>query len=82
MTFDWSCALSLAGIRTEMDFSGKSLKALMKRADRVGAAHVMIVGSQEMEDGAVVVRNMQTKEQTNIPINGIVGHIQNYLAAE
>lgn len=80
--FEWACALSLAGIRTEMDFSGKSLKALMKRADRLGAAHVMIVGSREIEDGAVVVRNMQTKEQTPVPIDGMVGHIQKYLAAE
>ena len=43
-TYEWSCALGREGIRTEIDFSDKSLKALMKRANRVGAAHVLMVG--------------------------------------
>lgn len=78
-TFDWSCALAARGVRTEIDFSDKSLKALMKRADRTGAAHVMIVGTREMEEGAVVLRNMRTKEQTAVPVDGLVDHVQNYL---
>jgi histidyl-tRNA synthetase len=78
-TFEWSCALGLEGIRTEIDFSDKSLKALMKRANRIGAANVMIVGSQEIEEGAVLLRNMRTKEQVTIPIEGMVNHIKKYL---
>ena len=77
--FDWSCALGLAGIKTETDFSGKSLKALMKRADRVGAEHVLIAGSQELEAGVLVLRNMNTKEQVPVPIDGMVNHIKQYL---
>ncbi len=80
ITFEWSCALALEGVRTEIDFSGKSLKALMKRANRIGAAHVLIVGGAEIESGAVVVRNMATKEQKTIPIDGVVNHIKTYLA--
>ncbi|MDA3897856.1 MAG: histidine--tRNA ligase [Desulfobacteraceae bacterium] len=80
-TFEWSCALSVAGIRTEIDFSGKSLKALMKRANRINAANVLIVGSQEIEAGAVVLRNMATKEQVTIPIDGMVNHIKKHLAS-
>lgn len=79
ITFEWSCALGLAGIRTEIDFSDKSLKALMKRANRIGASHVLIIGSQEINDGAVVIRNMETKEQATIPIDGLVHHIKTYL---
>jgi len=78
-TFEWSCALSLSGIRTEIDFSDKSLKALMKRANRINAANVLIVGSQEIEEGAVVLRNMQTKEQITVPIDGMVHRIKKYL---
>ena len=77
--FDWSCALGLAGIMTETDFSAKSLKALMKRADRVGAKYVLIAGSQEMETGALVLRNMNTKEQVSVPIDRMVDHIKQYL---
>ncbi len=78
-TFAWSCALGREGIRTEIDFSDKGLKALMKRANRVGAAYVMIVGTQEVEEGAVLLRNMETKEQIAIPIDGLVDQVKKYL---
>jgi histidyl-tRNA synthetase len=78
-TFEWSCALSVERIRTEIDFSDKSLKALMKRANRISAANVLIVGTQEIEEGAVVLRNMATKEQVTIPIDGMVNHIKKHL---
>jgi histidyl-tRNA synthetase len=77
--FEWSCALGLAGIKTETDFSGKSLKALMKRADRTGTSHVLIAGSQEIEAGVLMLRNMRTKEQTPVPIDRMVDHIKQYL---
>ena len=79
--FGWSCALSKEGIKTEIDFSGKSLKALMKRANRIGAAHVLIAGSQELESKALILRNMQTKEQVAVPSEGLVNHIKKILMA-
>lgn len=78
-TFAWSCDLAARGIRTETDFSGKSLKALMKRADRMGAAHVLMIGTREMADGAVVVRNMTTKAQTAMPVDGLADRMEVYL---
>jgi histidyl-tRNA synthetase len=74
--FEWTCALVREGIGTEMDFSGKSLKALMKRADKLGAAHVLIVGEKELEDGSVILRNMATKEQASIPMANVVRKIK------
>jgi histidyl-tRNA synthetase len=55
-----------------MDFSDRSLKSQMKRADRLGATYVLIIGNKELEQGAVVFRNMRTKEQESIGIDGIV----------
>jgi len=78
--FTWSCTLSLSGIKTEIDFTGKSLKALMKRADRLSARFVLIAGDQELKDGSVVVRNMETKEQMPVPIEEMLDHIQQILA--
>lgn len=75
VAFDWSCALGLAGITAEMDLSGKSLKSLMKRADRLGAAYVLIVGANELDKGEVLLRNMATKEQTVLSLAGIVEKI-------
>ncbi len=76
----WATALSMAGIPTEIDLSGRSLKSLMKRADRLNAAHVLIVGEEEFKQGNVILRNMETKEQHSISIDGIVENIQNIIS--
>jgi histidyl-tRNA synthetase len=55
-----------------MDFAGRSLKSQMKRADRLGAAYVLMVGEQELSEGAVQLRNMRTSEQEQLPMEGIV----------
>lgn len=81
MAYDWSCDLSLAGVRTEIDFSGRSLKALMKRADRLQAAYVLIAGDQELDAGAVIVRDMKTKAQESVPMDRLAGHIRNIVAS-
>jgi histidyl-tRNA synthetase len=76
MAFEWICRLSRRGIATEMDFEDRSLKKQMKRANRLGAAYVLIVGDKELEDGAVILRDMATKEQISLPIDGIVDKVK------
>jgi len=46
-------------LAAEMDFEGRSLKAQMSMADRLGAAYAVIVGDKELEAGAVQVRPMR-----------------------
>jgi histidyl-tRNA synthetase len=48
----------------------------MKRADRLGAKHVLIVGDDEIKQGSVILRNMITKEQVSIPIKSVVENIK------
>jgi histidyl-tRNA synthetase len=72
LAFEWICAFGNEGIRAELDFNGKSLKSLMKRADRLAAGHALIVGDEELEKGTAILRNMQTKTQISIPIGGLV----------
>jgi histidyl-tRNA synthetase len=79
LAFEWKSALCLEGIKTEMDFSDKSLKSQMKRADRLGATHVLIVGDNEIKQGSVILRNMTTKEQMSIPIERVVEYIKSKL---
>ena len=74
--FKWFCDLGRDGIRVEMDLSGRSLKSLMKRADRLGAAHVIIVGDKELEEGSVIMRDMRTKEQSSIPLTNLVESVK------
>ncbi len=72
MAFDWTCALARKGIRMEMDLGERSLKSMMKRAGRLGASHVLILGDQELAGGAAILRDMETKTQTPVPMDKAV----------
>ena len=75
--YHWSTDLNLKGIRCEIDYRGKSLKALMKRADKLGAKYVLIAGEKEIKENALILRDMNTREQISIsadnPVADIVG---------
>jgi histidyl-tRNA synthetase len=73
--FSWSCELSKAGVRTEMDFSGRSLKALMKRAGRMNARYVLIFGDSELQGKVALLRDMVSSEQVAISLDKIVSRI-------
>lgn len=79
VAFEWVCALSTRGIHIEMDMADRSLKSQMKRADKFMAGHVLIVGEKELKQGAVVLRNMETKNQASIPIKTLVEDITKQL---
>jgi len=76
LAFEWNCALCLEGVKTEMEFDDKSLKSQMKRAHRLGAKHVLIVGDNEIKEGNVILRDMKTKDQVSIPIEDVVENIK------
>ncbi len=76
LAFEWICRLGLSGIGAEMDFGDKSLKSQMKRADRLGASYVLLLGDKELEEGTATLRNMATKEQVALPIDGMVENIE------
>ncbi len=78
LAFEWICQLGLTGINAEMDFSDKSLKSQMKRADRLGASFVLILGDKELEEKTAMLRNMETKEQISVPLNKIIEAIKKY----
>jgi len=81
MAFEWTCALGLEGIQVEMDMGDRSLKSQMKRAHKLMAKHVLIVGEKELEQGAVILRNMDTKNQVSIPIENLVENVKAQLKA-
>jgi histidyl-tRNA synthetase len=72
LAFEWYCRLGREGVRVEMEFGEKSLKGLMKSADRLKASYVLMLGDKELEEKAAVLRNMQTKEQTAVAFDRVV----------
>jgi len=55
----------------EMDYEDGSLKAQMRKADRLGATHVIILGEDELARDKAILRFMETKVQEEIPLGGI-----------
>ncbi|MCF8025459.1 MAG: histidine--tRNA ligase [Desulfobacteraceae bacterium] len=82
MVAQWVCRLADAGIRTEADFSGRSLKALMRRADRMEAKNVLIVGDKEIAENEAVLRNMKTRDQVGVPMDRLVDTVREKVARE
>jgi len=78
-SFHWSCDLNRRGIRTDTDFRGKSMKALMKRANKLAAPYVLIAGENELAENKAILRNMETKEQTDISLDNLVDELTNRL---
>ncbi|MBM6754953.1 histidine--tRNA ligase [Collinsella tanakaei] len=72
--------LRAAGIRTEADYQGRSLKSQFKQADKVGAVLILVVGGDELAAGTVKVRNMQTHEEVLAPRGEIVSCVRTMLA--
>ena len=64
------------GITTVMDYNGGSLKSQMRKADKLNSAHVIIIGEDELSRGEVVLRDMQSKAQIEVPITEIIGRLK------
>ncbi len=72
LAFDWVCELGRQGYYIEMDHQGRSLKSQMKRANRLDAPYVVMLGENELNSGATVLRDMATREQAEIPLDQLV----------
>ena len=69
--------LRRSGISAEMDYSDKSLKSQLKRADKLNSSFALILGDKEIEEKHVLLRNMNTKEQQIIPLDSLQNTIIN-----
>ena len=78
-TFLWADILRKEGIYIEIEYEAKGLKAQMKKADKLNAKMVLIVGEDELSKGYAVLRNMKTKEQEEIPVDGLIESLINII---
>lgn len=64
------------GISADLDFLGKSLKAQLKAADRLGAEYVYIIGDDEIAKKSAVLKNMRTAEQKEIAFSELFSQLE------
>lgn len=56
------------GLSADLDLLGRSLKAQMKYAGKVGARYAAIIGDNELAQGVVALRDMDAATQTQVPL--------------
>jgi len=74
--FDLLSQVREKGISSDMDYLGKSLKAQMKTANRIGAKYVYIVGEDEINKKSAILKAMESGEEREVPFNSIVEEIR------
>jgi histidyl-tRNA synthetase len=72
--------LRRAGLAAVMEFEARSLRAQMKRADRVKARVSVIVGGDELARGEVTLRDMTTGDQRAVARAAAVESVRTALA--
>lgn len=59
------------GIYASCDVAGRSLKAQMKNADRLGARFSLVLGEDEVKSGEAQLKNMETGEKETVSLSDI-----------
>ncbi|TVQ66999.1 MAG: histidine--tRNA ligase [Balneolaceae bacterium] len=63
------------GISATMDYSGRSMKAQMKDANREGARYALLVGENELNEGMFTLRNMAESTEKGVAFDQILNEI-------
>jgi histidyl-tRNA synthetase len=67
--------LRRAGIAVELAYRGK-VGQRMKRADRLGASHAIVMGDDELAAGEVTLRNLADGAQEKLTLDAALARLQ------
>ena len=73
--FAATLALRQAGVRTEADYQGRSLKSQFKQADKLHATYCVVLGPDEVAAGVATIRDMVTHDQVQVPMDKLTEEI-------
>ncbi len=65
-----------AGLKVEMSYGDRSVKAQMKQISSSGAAYAIFIGEEELAGNFVVVKDQQTAEQVKVPREELVDYLK------
>lgn len=71
--------LRAAGIRSDMDYMDRKMKAQMKSADRLSARAVVLIGEDEVTEGVAILKNMEDGSQVKVPVAELVQKLKEKL---
>jgi histidyl-tRNA synthetase len=59
------------GLRIEIEGEVRSLKSQMRRADKLNASSVLIIGDNELDKGVALLRDMRSKQQHELSLSNL-----------
>jgi len=68
-------ALRAMDLVVELGHGQRKLRAELERANRLGAAHAVIMGDAELGRGEAIVREMKSGTQRTVPLGGLVAEL-------
>lgn len=68
--------LRKAGIKSGMELEAKSMKAQMRKANRIGSHCCVILGDDELAKGIAVVKNMEEGTQREVALIDLVNELK------
>ncbi len=72
--------LQSAGVRAEMDYLGKSIKAQMRRANKLNATFSLVLGEEELQTGQAQLKDMSDSSHSTIALDDLVDVLTKKLA--
>lgn len=76
-SLDVASKLREAGQKVDLVLESKKTKWVLKYADRIGAKYCAIIGSQELENGEVAIKNLDAGDQENVKIAELADWVKN-----
>ena len=61
-----------AGVSAQMDTLSRNVKGQFKYAARLNAKYTVVIGDDELEKGVVQLKDMDKREQKEVPVKEIV----------
>ena len=65
-----------AGLSVAIDYAGRSMKAQMKQANKLNAKYAVILGDDEIAEGAALIRSMSDSQQEKVALAEVIGKIK------
>ena len=67
--------LRAAGVRVDLSYGDRGLKAAMRAADRAGARVALVAGDRDIDAGTIGVKDLTTGEQVDVATDSVVGEV-------
>ena len=68
--------LRRVGLSAQCDYRATTLKAHLRQADRSKCRYAILLGDDEVARGSVILRNLQSKAQEELPLAGLLSLLE------